>query len=121
MRYYDKFFEVLVKSPITLLSSPRFSASDQLPPHALSALPSTWSGCEYLRGGNQGVVVRGGVPIASGPTYSVASYRQFLTPATLRTNIFARRERHPYRVELPPSFSASMRTRNYQTLHQVQP
>ena len=39
--YYGKFSKVLVKSPITLLSPPRFSAADQLPPHALPVLPNT--------------------------------------------------------------------------------
>src|SRR3954454_20432371 len=52
-----KFSKVLVKSPIILLSSSRFSAADQLPPHALLALPNTWPGCEYLRGRNKDVVV----------------------------------------------------------------
>src|SRR6476469_2845446 len=63
--HYGKRFEVLLKSPITLLSSPRFSAADQLPPHALPTLPNTWPGCGYLRGWNLDVVVSGGVAIAS--------------------------------------------------------
>src|SRR3954469_20280967 len=76
--YYGKILEVLVKSPISLLSPPRFSAADQLPPHALPALPNTWPGCGYLRGRNQDVVASGSVAIASVPTHSVASYRRSL-------------------------------------------
>src|SRR5215213_4849149 len=78
IRHYGKVFEVLVRSPIVLPSYPCPSAADQLATHALPALPNTWLGHGYLRGRNQDIAVRGGVPIASGSRHSVVSDRRLL-------------------------------------------
>jgi hypothetical protein len=63
-----KFFEILVKYSIPLLSSRCPSSADQLPTPALPALPSTWPSYRYLLDWNQDVVVGGGVSLAYEPS-----------------------------------------------------
>ena len=78
MRHYGKFFKVLVKSPITLLSlSPLFRRRSTSA--ARVAGPAEYlARLRILTRPDQDVVVSGSVAIASVPAHGVASYRQSL-------------------------------------------